>query len=159
MLLVLPPLLALFGRAAVLAVHPAASAPNTAYRHGVWHRIAAAVARQARPGRGGRRSLVLAVLCTGLLGTPIGLSQTEQFRVKAESVSGYDTLAAHFPSGLTDPTRVIAATAEAADDRSGHRRHPRRGVGDPGRRIRERAEPMVGGAERRTGIRRRLRNR
>ena len=57
----------------------------------------------------------LAVLCTGLLSTPVGLSQTEQFRVQAESVSGYETLAAHFPSGLTDPTRVIAPTAKAAD--------------------------------------------
>jgi RND superfamily putative drug exporter len=57
----------------------------------------------------------LAVLCTGLLATPIGLSQTEQFRVQAESVSGYETLAAHFPSGLTDPTRVIASTAKAAN--------------------------------------------
>jgi putative drug exporter of the RND superfamily len=56
----------------------------------------------------------LALLCLGLLTTPIGLSQTEQFRVQAESVSGYDTLAAHFPSGLTNPSRVIAATGKAA---------------------------------------------
>jgi RND superfamily putative drug exporter len=56
----------------------------------------------------------LALLCLGILTTPIGLSQTEQFRVQAESVSGYDTLAAHFPSGLTNPTRVIAATGRAA---------------------------------------------
>ena len=56
--------------------------------------------------------LVLALLCTGLLGTSIGLSQTEQFRVKAESVTGYRTLAAHFPSGLTDPTRVVGPTAQ-----------------------------------------------
>ena len=42
-------------------------------------------------------------------------SQTEQFRVQAESVSGFDTLAAHFPSGLTDPARVIASTDRADD--------------------------------------------
>ena len=53
---------------------------------------------------------VLALLCTGLLKTPIGLSQTEQFRVQAESVSGFETLADHFPSGVTDPTIVIAST-------------------------------------------------
>jgi RND superfamily putative drug exporter len=41
------------------------------------------------------------------------LSQTEQFRVKSESVTGYETLAAHFPSGLTDPTRVIGNTDRA----------------------------------------------
>ena len=59
--------------------------------------------------------LALAVLCTGLLGTPIGLSQTDQFRVEAESVTGYRTLAAHFPSGLTDPTRVVGPTERAAE--------------------------------------------
>ena len=48
--------------------------------------------------------------------------------MQAESVSGYDTLAAHFPSGLTDPTRVIAPTAEAADGRTCDHRHARRGV-------------------------------
>ncbi|MGB0437212.1 MAG: MMPL family transporter, partial [Mycobacterium sp.] len=57
----------------------------------------------------------LALLCTGLLSTPLGLSQTEQFRVQAESVNGFDTLAAHFPSGLTDPTWVIASTDRAAE--------------------------------------------
>ena len=35
--------------------------------------------------------------------------------MQAESVSGYETLAAHFPSGLTDPTRVIGPTDRAAD--------------------------------------------
>jgi len=37
--------------------------------------------------------------------------------VKAESVTGYETLAAHFPSGLTDPTRVIGDTGRAAEIR------------------------------------------
>jgi putative drug exporter of the RND superfamily len=35
--------------------------------------------------------------------------------VKAESVTGYETLAAHFPSGLTDPTRVIGDTGRTAE--------------------------------------------
>ena len=30
-------------------------------------------------------------------------------------MTGYQTLAAHFPSGLTDPTRVVAATDRAAE--------------------------------------------
>ncbi len=54
--------------------------------------------------------LGLAALATGLLGTRIGLSQTEQFRVHADSVSGYDIVAAHFPAGLANPTLVIAPT-------------------------------------------------
>ncbi len=112
-LLVLPPLLALFGSRLFWPFIPRVGAkPLT--DSGIWHRIADAVAR--RPGRVAVVAIAgLAVLCTGLLSTPIGLSQTEQFRVQAESVSGYETLAAHFPSGLTDPTRVIAPTAKAAD--------------------------------------------
>ncbi|MGZ6777761.1 MAG: MMPL family transporter [Mycobacterium sp.] len=107
-LLVLPPLLALFGRRLFWPFVPKVGAkPLT--EGGVWHRIADTVAR--RPGRVASVAVsVLVLLCLGLLTTPIGLSQTEQFRVQAESVSGYQTLAAHFPSGLTDPTRVFAAT-------------------------------------------------
>ncbi|MGV0790566.1 MMPL family transporter [Mycolicibacterium sp. XJ1819] len=112
-LLVLPPLLGLFGRRLFWPFVPQVGAkPLT--DSGVWHRIAESVAR--RPGRVAVISIAaLALLCTGLLSTPVGLSQTEQFRVQAESVSGYETLAAHFPSGLTDPTRVIALGRDAAD--------------------------------------------
>jgi putative drug exporter of the RND superfamily len=111
-LLVLPPLLALFGRKLFWPFVPKVGAkPLT--DSGIWHRIADAVAR--RPARVTAMAVTgLALLCLGLLTTPIGLSQTEQFRVQAESVSGYDTLAAHFPSGLTNPSRVIAATGKAA---------------------------------------------
>ena len=110
-LLVLPPLLALFGRRLFWPFVPQVGAkPLT--DSGIWHRIAAAVAR--RPARVTTVAVTgLVVLCLGLLITPIGLSQTEQFRVQAESVSGFETLAGHFPSGLTDPTRVIAPTAKA----------------------------------------------
>jgi putative drug exporter of the RND superfamily len=112
-LLVLPPLLALFGRRLFWPFVPKVGAkPLT--DSGIWHRIADAVAR--RPARVTTVAVAgLLLLCLGLLTTPIGLSQTEQFRVQAESVSGYDTLAAHFPSGLTNPTRVIATTGKAAE--------------------------------------------
>lgn len=110
-LVVLPPLLALCGKRLFWPFIPKVGAtPLT--ESGIWHRIADAVAR--RPARVAVASLAgLAVLCTALLATPIGLTQTEQFRVQAESVTGYQTLAAHFPSGLTDPTRVIASTTKA----------------------------------------------
>jgi RND superfamily putative drug exporter len=110
-LVVLPPLLALFG---TRLFWPFVPKPGTKAitDSGIWHRIADAVAK--RPGRVVVMATAgLAVLCAGLLSAPIGLSQTEQFRVQAESVTGYETLAAHFPSGLTDPTRVIAATTKA----------------------------------------------
>ncbi|MCH9668882.1 MAG: MMPL family transporter [Actinomycetia bacterium] len=111
-LLVLPPLLDVFGRKLFWPFIPrVGDKPLT--DSGAWHRVAAAVAR--RPAQVAIVSIgTLALLCAGLFSTPLGLSQTEQFRVQAESVSGYDTLAAHFPSGLTDPTRVIASTDQAA---------------------------------------------
>ena len=112
-LLVLPPMLGLFGRKLFWPFVPRVG-DRALTDSGVWHRVAAAVAK--RPGRVAVVSIgALALLCTGLLSTPIGLSQTEQFRVQAESVNGFDTLAAHFPSGLTDPTAVIASTDRAAE--------------------------------------------
>jgi putative drug exporter of the RND superfamily len=82
-LLVLPPLLGLFGRGLFWPFIPRVGAkPLT--DSGIWHRIADSVAR--RPGRVAVVAFAgLAVLCTGLLATPIGLSQTEQFRVFAST--------------------------------------------------------------------------
>ena len=111
-LLVLPPLLSLFSTRLFWPFIPRRGArPVTA--SGVWHGIAEWVTGHA--GRVAITSVaVLGLMGIGLLGTPIGLSQTEQFRVEAESVSGYETLSAHFPSGLTDPTLVIGASDRAA---------------------------------------------
>jgi putative drug exporter of the RND superfamily len=114
-LLVLPPLLALFGKRLFWPFIPRVGAkPLT--DSGIWHRVAEAVAR--RPSLVAVGSITgLALLCTGLLFTPVGLSQTEQFRVQADSVSGYETLSKYFPSGLTDPARVFAPTDRTADVR------------------------------------------
>ncbi|KUI07801.1 hypothetical protein AU192_10070 [Mycobacterium lehmannii] len=112
-LLVLPPLLGLFGKRLFWPFIPKIG-DRVLTDSGIWHRIAEAVAR--RPGSVATIAIGgLAVLCIGLVATPIGLSQTEQFRVQAESVSGYSRLADHFPSGLTDPTRVIGSTDRAAE--------------------------------------------
>ena len=111
-LLVLPPLLALFGTKLFWPFIPRPGSAETV-NTGPWHRVAEAVAR--RPSLIGSVAIIgLAVLATGLFGTKIGLSQTEQFRVKADSVAGFDTLAQHFPSGFTGPTFVIADTTKAA---------------------------------------------
>jgi RND superfamily putative drug exporter len=111
-LVVLPPLLALCGRRLFWPFIPRSDAGAT-LDSGTWHRVAEWVAR--------RRATVavvsvalLAALATGLLGTRIGLTQTEQFRVQADSVSGYTVVAAHFPAGLTNPTLVVAPTASAS---------------------------------------------
>ena len=114
-LFALPPLLGLFGRRLFWPFSPRRGA-DTAVTAGVWHSIADWVTSHA--GRVVVTTVaVLALLGIGLFGTPIGLTQTEQFRVKAESVTGYETLAAHFPSGLTDPTRAIGDTGRAAEVR------------------------------------------
>ncbi len=112
-LLVLPPLLALCGRRVFWPFIPRAGEAQTTTT-GAWHRVADAVGH--RPAVVCAVAVtVLAVLATGLLGIHVGLSQTQQFRVQADSVNGFDTLAAHFPGGASDPTVVIASTAQASD--------------------------------------------
>lgn len=112
-LLVLPPLLGLFGTRLFWPFVPRRG-EHTAVTSGVWHRIAEWVT-----GHSGRIAVSTAALLAlpgiGLIGIPIGLSQIDQFRVRAESVTGYEVLAAHFPSGLTDPTQVIGDTGRAAE--------------------------------------------
>ncbi|WP_319437038.1 MMPL family transporter [Mycobacterium sp. RTGN5] len=111
-LLMLPPLLALFGPKLFWPFIPRHSTEEITDT-GAWHRVADWVSHHA-----GRVTVVatavLAVLATGLVATPVGLNQIDQFRVSADSVAGYRTLAAHFPSGLTDPTRVIGSTDGSA---------------------------------------------
>ena len=114
-LVMLPPLLALCGRRLFWPFIPQSDAGPT-LDSGPWHRVAERVAR--RPAMIGAVAVaVLAALAAGLLGTRIGLTQTEQFRVQADSVSGYDIVAAHFPAGLTNPTLVVAPTASASQVR------------------------------------------
>ncbi|MEZ0350825.1 MMPL family transporter [Mycobacterium sp. pR1184] len=115
-LLVLPPLLALCGRRLFWPLVPQPDGAATA-ESGAWHRVAEQVAR--RPAVVAVVAIaVLAALASGLLGTRIGLSQTEQFRVQADSVSGYDVVAAHFPAGMANPTLVVAPSAQASQVRT-----------------------------------------
>ena len=151
-LLVLPPLLALFGRRLFWPFVPRVGAePLT--DSGIWHRIAAAVAR--RPARVAVVAVAgLVLLCTGLLTTPVGLSQTEQFRVQAESVSGYQTLAAALSQRPHRPHPRHRTHRQGHGDRESDHSDPRGGVGEPGRRVSQRAQPVVGGIERRARLRR-----
>lgn len=111
-LVILPPLLAVCGRRLFWPFIPHAGDDET-LDSGGWHRVAEWV--------GGRPALVaavaiavLAALGAGLFGTRIGLSQTEQFRVRADSVTGYTVVAEHFPAGLANPTLVVSAGDRAA---------------------------------------------
>lgn len=111
-LVVLPPLLALSGRRLFWPFVPEPSARGASLESGLWHTVAERVAR--RPALVATATIaLLALLATGLLGTRIGLSQTEQFRVKADSVTGFDVVARHFPAGLSSPTLVVAPAAQA----------------------------------------------
>ncbi|MGA8253480.1 MAG: MMPL family transporter [Mycobacterium sp.] len=111
-LVVLPPVLALCGRRVFWPFIPRPG-DGAALDSGPWHRVADSVGR--RPAIVSAIAIAaLAVLATGLLGTRIGLSQTEPFRVRADSVSGYDIVAAHFPAGMGSPTLVVAPTGQAA---------------------------------------------
>ncbi|MDV8022857.1 MMPL family transporter [Rhodococcus sp. IEGM 1330] len=109
-LFVLPPLLKLCGPKLFWPFVPKESDRDTT-TEGVWHSIAAGVAR--RPVATASVTIVaLLACCAALFGTQIGLSQTEQFRVTAESVEGFDTLSQHFPAGSADPVTVLAPTAD-----------------------------------------------
>ncbi|MFD6159855.1 MMPL family transporter [Nocardia sp. NPDC060256] len=105
-LLGLPAALALCGRNVFWPFVPRPDDRDAATQ-GVWHAIASRAVR--RPTVVALAAIgLLAVCATGLFAVDVGLSQTEQFRVRAESVDGFDTLATHFPSGTADPTVVIA---------------------------------------------------
>lgn len=112
--LVLPPVLALCGRKLFWPFIPQEGDGAAATTTGPWHRIAEAVSR--RPATVLTAAIaVLALSACGLIGTRIGLSQTEQFRVHADSVTGFDTLARHFPGGAAGPTVVISSTTKARE--------------------------------------------
>ncbi|KAA8883817.1 MMPL family transporter [Nocardia colli] len=111
-LVALPAALALFGRNVFWPFVPQAD-ERIAAEQGMWHAIAAGVVR--RPVLVACGTLVvLGGFAAGLIGTDVGLSQTDQFRVRAESVEGFDTLAAHFPAGAANPTIVLARGDSAA---------------------------------------------
>jgi putative drug exporter of the RND superfamily len=110
-LVVLPPLLGLCGRRLFWPFIPHPGGDDNV-ESGPWHTVAERVAR--RPALVATVAIVaLATLASGLLGTRIGLTQTQQFRVKADSVAGYDVVSQHFPAGLTNPTVVVAPASQA----------------------------------------------
>ncbi|UQU61401.1 efflux RND transporter permease subunit [Couchioplanes caeruleus] len=110
-LVVLPPALVVCGRGLFWPFIPRV---GDELSHRLWSRVGTGVAR--RPGLVTALSLVvLAVCAAGIPGTRLGLSQTEQFRVQAESVDGLETLSRSFPAGAADPAVVIAAPAKAQE--------------------------------------------
>ena len=109
----LPALLALFGRG---LFWPFVPRPGDRDRTetGIWHRIATAVVR--RPAVVLTASVaLLGAMALGLVGVKVGLSQTDQFRVEAESVTGLEALEEHFPSGAATPLSVLVPVPEVLE--------------------------------------------
>ncbi|MCG7311402.1 MMPL family transporter [Brachybacterium sp. ACRRE] len=78
--------------------------------------VFAAVARRvtARPVLSVIGTLaVLAVCATGLLGTRVGLSQSEQFASANESQTGFTTIAEHYGAGQSGPHLITVPTTDA----------------------------------------------
>ncbi|PWU56697.1 hypothetical protein DLJ47_05215 [Micromonospora sp. S4605] len=107
-LFVLPAALVIFGRGLFWPFVPRVGG---AVREGrLWGRLGAAVERRPAPVAA-LAVLLLAALSLGGLGIRTGLSETEQFRVKPEAVTGAETLARAFPAGTTQPVAVLTAPA------------------------------------------------
>ena len=83
-------------------------------RPGFWERLGRGV--QRRPGRVAVAAVAgLGVLCLGLGGYAVGLSQTDQLLGDPDSVTAQRIVDDSFSAGLTSQTIVLAPT-EAADD-------------------------------------------
>ncbi|MGP3775485.1 MMPL family transporter [Streptomyces sp. SDT5-1] len=116
MVTVLPALLVICGRWVFWPFVPRLGTPARK-PHTVWSRIGGALAR--RP----RWSWMMSVATTGVLalsalGITMGLSQSEMFQDKPESVIAQEHIAAHFPSGASDPAKIVTASERAAQVRT-----------------------------------------
>lgn len=109
-LFVLPPILAVCGRKVFWPVIPT---PGRARVQGrAWRAIATRVVRRPLVSLVAGVA-VLVILGTGLIGTTVGLSQVDKFRVESESAAGLVVLSEHFPAGEAQPMILIADTAQA----------------------------------------------
>jgi RND superfamily putative drug exporter len=113
----LPALLLLFGRRIFWPIVPGVDhvhAEDSVGRRGIWGRVAAMV------GRHPRRTWVLTL--AGLLACAAfaptlkanGVTQSEIFLNKVDSVTGQEVLARHFPAGSGAPVQIITPQADAA---------------------------------------------
>lgn len=140
-LLVLPPALAVCGRVVFWPFVPRAGEGVSSTPSGGWRAVATGVARRPwLPLLGG--VALLCVLVSGLLGTTVGLSQAEKFRVPSESAAGLEVLGEHFPAGEAQPMIVFVdragadAATEAIEGVDGVIRVAPSGESSDGRRVR-----------------------
>jgi RND superfamily putative drug exporter len=94
---------------------PAAASPGSAAgQHRVWDRVARVVRRRPRLVWIGT-AVVLAASAVGMLGINTGLSQSDIFTTRVDSVAGQELITAHFPGGASGPAEILAR-ADRADD-------------------------------------------
>lgn len=115
-LFVLPGAIVLFGRGLFWPLVPRhGDASNKDGR--VFGRIGDFVARRPRAVMIGTIAVLVALSSLGV-GIKSGLSATEQFTAKPESVVGQSVLASAFPAGSSDPVVVVAPTQQVQEIRS-----------------------------------------
>jgi RND superfamily putative drug exporter len=112
----LPAVLLLFGRRIFWPIVPRVDhvhAEDSLGRRGIWGRVAAMVGRH--PRRTWVLTLVGLLACAAFVPTlkADGISQSQTFLNKVESVTGQEVLARHFPAGSGSPVQIIVPAAKA----------------------------------------------
>ncbi|MBU2665393.1 MMPL family transporter [Actinoplanes bogorensis] len=113
-LFVLPAALLVCGRGLFWPFVPRVGQAGVEAGQGLWARIGRAVSHRPVVVTAAAVA-VLAVLGSGLIGTKLGLSQADQFRVEAEAVDGLETVSRYFPAGATDPATIVTTPARAEE--------------------------------------------
>lgn len=120
-LFALPPVLAICGKGVFWPFVPKvqenfddSTISKPVAKPSIWRTIATRVVK--KPGiHLGAGIIILGVMATGLIGTSVGLDQSEKFRVQSESAQGLDVLAGHFPPGESQPIWVVTDSGHAED--------------------------------------------
>ena len=112
----LPAVLLLFGRRIFWPIVPRVDhvhAEDSVGRRGIWGRVAGIVGRH--PRRTWVLALVALLACAAFAPTlkAGGITQSQLFLNKVESVTGQEVLARHFPAGSGSPVQIIATQAKA----------------------------------------------
>jgi len=112
----LPAVLLLFGRRIFWPMTPKVDhvhAEDSLGRRGLWGRVAAMVGRH--PRRTWVLTLVGLLACASFVPTlkADGISQSQTFLNKVESVTGQEVLARHFPAGSGSPVQIIVPQDQA----------------------------------------------
>jgi len=111
-LVVLPAALVVFGRWIFWPRVPRPGQEALADGRSPWRRVGDAVARRPMVYIGASLA-VLALGAGALLQMRLGLSQSDQFLQKPESIAASERIAQSFPAGTSDPTRILTTAAPA----------------------------------------------